>query len=283
MERLSILINKIRARTNIEDRNGVSDSEMVGYFKEAKDLIQSTIYQAGLEPELFVGTATLTVATGEVTTDLPSDIYAENAVFYVSPSGTTKKLDKILSFERGYKTGYFLENGTIGFSSGLLQNYSDFVVKYIKKLPDPDIRRGTISAKGANTLTLTSGSSLLGTLSDFVTVVDKDGEVIQSDLEFSTFVDPTLTLVDSVSTDVAVGNYVVMGKYASTHIDLPDECEPYLLQYVEKRVMAKNAASETPIIIGFSEEQKEALIRLFSGKSSDVVYPPMTDKSWGAN
>jgi hypothetical protein len=279
MERLEILINKVRARTNVEDRNGVTDTEMIGYFKDAKDLIQSTIYQAGLEPELFVGTATLTVASGEVTCDLPTDIFAKNAIFYVSPSGSTRKLNKIQSYERGTKAGYFLENNEIGFSESLLTAHDSFVVKYFKKVPDPDIRRGKVTSKGAGEVDLDSPGSL-GTLSDFVTFVDKNGEVQVAGLEFVSVGVSTLTLEGDI-TDVAVGDYVVNGKYASSHIDLPDECESFLLQYVEKRVMAKNASSETPVIVGFSEEQKAALIQLFSGKSSDLIYPPMTDSSWG--
>lgn len=284
MERAELLITKIRANTNLTDRNGVTDATILHHLNDAQKTIQSLIKQAELEPDLFIGTEIVTPE--EVTADLPIDTFAANFILQVAPEGRVQKLDKIQSYERGNKRGYFVENNTIGFSSGLIDSYDSFTLKYFRRLPEIDIRRGLITAKGANSITVSGHSTTVGTrigdLSDWITVVNKDGEIIQRAIRVLSFNSGTgvITTETDIDADVDVDQYVVMGKIASSHSELPDECEPFLLDFVQKKVRSKNVSKETNNQSIFSEEQKEILIGLFQGNSADPVYPPTTDTDW---
>jgi hypothetical protein len=236
MQRLSFLINKVRENTNLTDKNGMSDAQVIRHFEDAQKTIQSIIHQAELEPDLFVKTKVITVTSGEVTADLPADVFRDNAILYVTISDKTKPLTKIQSYERGSRQGYFLENKTIGFSTALLLSYSTFNVKYFRRLPTLDIRRGKLSVVGASSLTLTGQSTTLDltSLADYFTVVDKDGTIIQDGLPLTAYNAGTGVITTSgVDTGiVTTAHYVVLGKRATSHSELPDECEPYLLHYV---------------------------------------------------
>lgn len=278
MERLEILMAQVKENTNITNGNGIKDSNIIRHFNHTQKMIQSLVYQAKLEPNSFVGTIVVTPA--EVTAELPADTFAENSILYVEPLDYPgRTLNKIQSSERTKKAGYFIENGFIGFSQGLISQYTSFTVKYFRRLPDLDIRRGKISNRTTTVLTLTSPSDKIGVLSDFVTVVDQDGNIIQADMRVVSFISPFIT-VENVNDDVTTDHYVVCGGYATTNSELPDECLPMLLDQVEKRVFSKNASKETANQSQFTDEQRSALLALFSDNSADQLYPPMTDTSF---
>lgn len=281
MERTDFLITKVRQNTNLTDRNGVAETEVLRHLNDAQRTIQSIIYQAELEPDLFV--ATVEVTPEEVTEELPSDVFAGNAILYVEPVGRMKKLTKIQSYERGNLTGYFIENNTIGFTTGLLSQYGSFKVKYFKRLPTLDIRRGKISARTATSITLAVGfSTAIETLSEFVTVVDRYGTVIQAGLPIDAFNTGT-GVITTEGLDIALvttDHYVVCGKLATSHCQLPEECESFLLDFTQKKMRSKNVSKETSNQSLFSEEQKELLVGLFQGNSADPMYPPILDNNW---
>ena len=280
MERMELLISQIRENTNLQSKNGVSDSNILRHFNHAQKMIQSLIYQEKLEPDIFVGTSRIVVAAGEVVSDLPTDVFAKNAILYVEPENhPSRTLDKIQSSERAEVAGYFIEKNQIGFSEALLNTYEAFILKYFKQLPDLDIRRGKFSSKLGNAITLTDTSDKIGVISDYITFVDKTGTIIQSGI-FVESVAGNVVTVDSISADVTTDHYAVCGKVASTHSQLPDECLPTMLDYVEKRVFSKNASKETLNQATFSKEQEAILIGLFADNSSDAVYPPITDTSF---
>lgn len=277
-------MNKVRENTNLTDKNGMGDSQVLRHFNDAQKTIQSLIYQAELEPDLFVLTTLITVAAGEVTADLPTDVFKDNAVLYVTPYGRNKKLSRIQSYERGFREGYFLENNEIGFSNGLLSRYTQFNVKYFRRIPVLDLRRGKLSVVGASSLTITGQSTTLDltTLADYFTVVDKDGTIIQAGLPLTAYNAGTGVITTS-GVDTAIvttAHYIVLGKRASSHSELPDECEPFLLHFVQKMMRSKNVSKETGNQAVFSQEQQDILKGLFSGNSADPIYPPMTDNEW---
>lgn len=62
--------------------------------------------------------------------------------------------------------------------------------------------------------------------------------------------------------------------------DLPDACEEYIIDYMERRIQKNDSSSDLSVSISFTEEQKNMLIGIFGDVSQDALYPPITDDTY---
>jgi hypothetical protein len=79
-------------------------------------------------------------------------------------------------------------------------------------------------------------------------------------------------------TTSAIGTYVIPGKYATSHSQLPDECEKIFLEVLERRIAQRQSQTDTMSIIAPLTAQEEKLIDdVFAKGSDDNLVPPIVD------
>jgi hypothetical protein len=220
--------------------------------------------------------------------DLPTDIYAVNAISLVEASLGQDTNDndgfvpisRVDESDRAYLAGYFIRNNQIIFTGNqaAFHPYVQVRVTYFRALPRVDKRWGTIQTVNSGvSLVLDSGyDDLASTVDDSITVVNSLGTVVRDGIRISGFSGATWSTTDAL-TGVTAGMYVLMGGYSTNISELPVECEPYLQDYVRKRLFGRNIYDDTKNQDMFTAEQKDELVRLFSNNSKEILSPPITD------
>lgn len=134
---------------------------------------------------------------------------------------------------------------------------------YERQLDKLDIRRGTITAStinGSNQITALSintasddATALAAALisNPYICISDADGNVTAYNIPFSNYNSGTgaFTISGGAFTlqtgeAAAVGSFITIGKYSTTHSKLKDECERYLQAYAAVKIFGRDAATK---------------------------------------
>jgi len=291
MRRLEFLINTVRRSTDNKDTNAVTDAEIIEFFNDGVKAIQALIHRQNYTPDLFLASQEYSFVNGQLSYDLPSDIYSTNAIMLVEVRFGDSNVNqgyrptkRIADVERPDFFGYFVRDGQIIFSlseSNTSFAFDKFRVTYFRKLKRFDKRWATIqsiTSGSPNSVVLTGTvDSLMPEVDDVISIVNSAGTVIQSNLpaNFSSL-PASLTYVGATA-GVAAGQYIVMGASSSTHTELPESIEPYLLDYVRQRLYTRQNYSDADKQMGFTQSTEADIISLFSNKSRDPGDPVITD------
>jgi hypothetical protein len=281
MRELKYLINEVREATDNRDTNGVKDKEIIRYFQDGIKSIQALIFKNNPLCSYFQESEEYTPVAGTREYDLPDDCYAFNAVSRVEYQNEN---DVWCQLERAWPEdnflGWFTRGKKLVITGDENQEYPETLrVWYFKRLPRFDKSWGAVDTVVGDTVNLT------GTIdTDFATV---DGF---ASFKLSTGGDITaatgLRILSSTSSSVTFdsasgmgpGHLMTMGQNTSMALDMPDECEPYLIDYVSRRVFARNNyASDGAKIDVFTQEERADLISIFADAGQAITRTPVTD------
>lgn len=288
MRRVEQLINDIKFQTN-EQSNRFSDERFIKIFNDAQDEIVRIINVKSSAPNYFAKNYITDLSANQTEYELPSDVYAENSVNFVMKKSTSaisqyEALRQVSSKEYGRSSGYFLSNNTVvlslipasGTPNGLMVNYT-------RRLPKLSPRFGQVSDVTGQDITITGFNSdiEITDFSDYICIVDKNGEIIDQGLEVDAYDSGTGVITVSGTITGVVGQYVVIGEYSTTNSQLPVECETYLTMYCERIVHYINSSSnDLRNITIFSETERLDIVELFADNESDTKYPPIVDSTY---
>lgn len=275
MRRTEYLITELRNSTDNTDTGAVKDAEIIAYLNYAQKLIQKIIFKVNPEAALFQKEALYSFSSSGVYT-LPEDCYAKNAVLKIEylNGGKYYPIEPIDSAEYG-RSGYWRSENTITVQGFL---YLDIKVTYFKQLPKLDKRWGKVlSVTGGAQLALTGQDELFVTVDDYLSVVDKFGAQIRGEIFIDSYATPNIATSDAL-TGVTTDHYICMGKNSVNASELPDECEPYLLDYARQRLATRAVYTpEAQLQINFTDAQRSDIAELFAANKKDVVNLPITD------
>jgi hypothetical protein len=287
MRRTEYLINALRRSTDNVQTAAIEDAELIEYYNDGQKLIQNLVFKYNPKADIFKAVEVYD-ATADGVYDLPEDIYAVNALSLVeatvglwddTDNEGYVKIDRVDEDCRSYLAGYFIRDNQIIFT-GSNQNYQFVKVRltYFKKLARMDKRWGTIQTVNSGVSLVLSGGydDLAETVDDHVTVVNSVGAIVRDGITISSFSGNTWNTSDAL-TGVTAGMFVCMGEYSQNVSELPEECEPYLQDYVRKRLYGRNNYNDVNKQDVFTAEQKDELVKLFSNNTKEVMNPPITD------
>lgn len=307
MLRTDLLIDEARQATeNVEftTETGVQDSEYIRALNDAQDRIQSLILNA--YPRMFQKQKVIDAVKDQETYDIPVDVFMDSRIEKLEYSINRQlsgyyKLDAGVSDERlnslsGNPSFYIRESKTVmleppPIQTGLIR------FTYQRSFPRLDKRRGKVSAvtldgttKTITTLTLdptilTDVDISLINKVEYICIVARDGRIKMKgipvvDVNSSTgdITVDTFSYEDGES--IAVGDYAVAGKYTTTHSELPDICERYLLRFTEWRILKRDSSNDA------LEEDKELqkmeaeIVESYRQADNDVKEVPVLDSQY---
>jgi len=303
MRRAEQLITQIRRQTEnvkIGISDGIDDEEFLQYLNDGQDAIYGAIMQANAKA--FAKVHYIDSVRGTPAYDLAADIYLRSRVICVeySPTGLEKdfyKLEKRVTTEKIFTEGvprsYHIQTGQLVISSVPERSVTrGFRVTYDPILPRLDKRRTTVSAVttlgGAVTaLTLATASPFSAadyTLFDHLSFVDSFGNLKCAGLHFSAVNSGTGVVTISGSSHtlaegetITNGDYVLLGKRATTTCQLPDSCESYLLAYGAMRIFARDSSTDIGDQAQVVSSLAETIISNFQDTSGDTEEVPVYD------
>lgn len=294
LQRVDILINKMREETDNQDSETISDYEIVGYINDGQRMIQSIIFESNPSADVFVKPFNYSIDTDQIQYPLPEDIYAQNSVVslsYVSQSKILQNLKRAAFRERSVVNGYSTQrNNIILTSSPRLSISRELLMTYYYQLPLVGQRVGKI--KEINGQIITLETALLDDWQnryEYISFCDLKGNVHtetdtqNNEIALNLYVERVQgknITVEGDLTNLSIGQYVVTGKNATTHSQMPIECENYLKAYVMRRMLKRTASSELQAQDVFSNQEVSALASLFEDNIKDILYPVSTDTDY---
>lgn len=306
------LIRTARARsgnTDFSENSGVPQRAFVQFLNDAQERIYNKILQSHCS--LFQKQAFLSTQQNVAAVDLPTDdIYLDHNIVSVLFAYNGNPINyaplQLRSVRQeisvmGYPNSYFLLGNQIVLSPIPSNTVSNALkITYQKVIPELDIRRAQISSASTTTLVIDINDSIFITESqddieggwvDYACVVDAVGTQVATGITMTPAFSAgssTATITCSMSssqasainTAVASGScYLVFGKNATTHCQLPRVCERYLTEYSVLRAQMRDSNVEakdtSPLLQAIEQEILDAVEDL----EEDISAIPILDYS----
>lgn len=304
MRRLEHLISQVRRQTDNEvigDDDGISKNELIWYFNEAQTNLQEAIINTYRKS--FSEVAYISAVGSQEEYSLPDYTFSGQSVVKIdySHDGQAKNyipLNKVEFVEQrsinGVPLFYVLRKNKVIFNPIPQSSITNaFRVTYNKALPMLDVRRSTVKAKteGAGTLTaLTLEPTFTGFSvddwadDDYLTVIGADGTIKCPKIAYTAvsalgvLTMPTHTYLTGET--VTVGDYVVPGERATTHSELPDNCERYLVSYVVWKILKRDSSKDSQEHLQELVMMSQQIVDTYAGAAQDITRIPVINTDW---
>jgi hypothetical protein len=232
------------------------------------------------ENDLFISDFIFQLVPGQDEYPLPPHIYAKSSIdnlavsFLNGLSNTYLPLKKVSRKQQGFTFGYFVREDKIVLTPRPTSPLN-MKMAYVRKLPTMGLRGATVSSTTPTTIVVTNYIAGFEGLSDQISIVDKNGVILVSGLDF-TF-NGTDTFTVATSAGIPNGSFVISGFYASSHSQLPDECEKYLIIALERMIQYRQSSQDINTSTLFSAEELASIREVFEDNSYDDAKPPVTE------
>lgn len=269
MRRSDQLITRVRKMTQnvtFSDDSGIQDDEILQALNDAQDRIYSLILKKN--PGVFLKEYEVDAVANQANYSVPSDTFMGTRVERVefSNSGSPQNyypLRQVELWERDqFETGLpylYVRRANEILLQPTPRSGGKIRITYQRTIPKLDKRRAKVASVSVSGNTLTSlvldttveldSTSILD--EGWATVIDRDGVVKMKAIPIDAININTgvVTIASGFSfasgETVAVGDWVVTGKVASTNSLLDDVCEKYLLCYAKWEVNKIDSSSDS--------------------------------------
>lgn len=313
MRRLELLINEIRRSTDNEDASGISDLDIVQYLNDAQGRIQSRI--TSQFPNVFLTDSNIDLVASQEVYSLPSDIYlgtrivnleylfSDEALDYAQLTSKTLA-DRYTASETDFPSFYIRRDNDILINPiPQVSRTSGLRLTYQHSLRTLDLRRGEVTSASLSGSTLNSfqldltptlsknsgivsaGADVLDSI-DYVSVVDLNGANILKNIPIDSYNSTTgvLTVSSGFTTTVLAaafaGHFIVGGTNATSHSDLYDICERYLIVYAKLKILERDGKQlEANYQTGELREIEKDIVEAYQTPEEDRIVLPI-DIDW---
>lgn len=296
LRRFELLVNEVRESTSTEDINSIGEYEIMRYFNDGQKLIQKILFTANPSSDIFVRQAKYTITDRtQIAYDLPFDIYAHNAVNNINSlkdGNIAQTLTRVAYREKEYLWGYALQDKQFILTSNPeVSTIQALLLNYVYQLPIMGYRLAQVDSVAAQIINVVQGTVIenedFENRYEYYTIVDKYGNVKQS-ADYQNQSNRLLLTGRNGSgftfegdlTQVVNGDWIVAGESGTSHSCLPKECEPYLLTYVQRRILNKISSQEVQSENIFTMQERMDLEDLFKDTVKDPLYPVSSDTDY---
>lgn len=283
MREIAYLISDVREQTDNEDTNGVKDREFIRYFNDGVRAIQAIIFKSNPLSAYFQEPVIFSPIAGREYT-LPSNCFGDNAVSMVEAAGAGdcwSVLDRVWPEDKFF--GWFTRNKKVVISGDESRAMPENIrVWYFKRLAKFDKAWAKVDSVVGQVVTLTEVDTDFGKVDRYCSFVDADGVSKLPGLKIESYTDTTVTFPAGVDVSgLVAGDQLLMGANVSLTLDLPEEVESYLMDYVAKRIYGRNNyTTDTSKIEYFTEEGRSNIMAIFGDASQAILRTPITDTDY---
>ncbi len=310
MRRIDYLITEARRigknDPNTDSTVATTDEEIIQYINDAQDELQGLISSLKGVDSIFNTDTIISVVANQEAYVIPDRLFVNKEIDLVEYSATGSLtdyvvLDKISIFNRdtnnsSYPSGYWRRQGKVYINPIPSTSTGTLRVSYERTLDDLDKRRGVVST--VNGLTSTGFTSIvldstadetsnpnLSTI-DYISIVDKDGARAAYNIPVGTYDTGTNTLTPAAGftfelagDTIAAGNYVVFGKWRTTHAQLPDEAEPYLIHFAAEMLLHKDSSNDAAMHSAKLASLRNQILKSIASQTSEIQRIPQFNRS----
>lgn len=319
MRRVEKLIKQARRIADNEEFDndpsnplGIVDDELVEYVNDAQDNMQAAISE--VHPKLFIKEKLIDLVAEQETYSLPDDLYLGGRIEHVEALYSTQAGDYYTLPHESLKRR--LPDVSSTFPDFYIRKANNLLIQpkpsgartngirlsYQYKLPTLDIRRGLVASAVDTGTSITSITlNLTPTLTrdadlvlipertiedfDFLTVVGSDGTAKMKAIPVDSYDSDTgiITVTSGFTYEtgetITAGDYIIGGKDATTHSDLPDTCQRYLIAYMAWKMLKRDS------MVDLQDQERELaamlreIVNAFKGIDEDPAELAL-DEDW---
>ena len=284
--------------SSIEDVvEGVGNQLLLSFVNEGQTHLQSAIVNQC--PTEFVVDSIVSVIGGQEEYSIPDNMFVNNRLvsvqysqngqareyYNLSPRSLRDRYTDVGSHPSWYirRSGKILLNPIPTSSQGTLR------IEYYRELDHLQLRAGTItSVSGTTTLTainITDDASVLENLINnvgdkYLCICDKDGLVKEYNIPYTSYSAGAFTMASHVRTGtetIVAGDYITVGKYTTTHSDLPFSTERFLVSYGALMALKLDSSSDFKEEAEIMQLQKQDILDSFGDVDEDIHDFPILD------
>lgn len=303
MRKVELLISASRRATENEEFTataGIQDSEFLEYLNNGQEEIHSILQSTfpGILTAYYVEQA---VVNQEAYT-IPRDLYLGTRIDMIEYSASNRSQDYYLLKKGQLKERLNVQAGNPAFyirrgNQILLQpkpqQSGTIRWSYQRAIPKLDVRRGTVLSVTLDTVnkTITSLTFDPSVALDaaalveegYITIVDSNGFVNMRSIPVSAVsqttgivtIEPGFVYKDGET--IVPGNFGLKGDFSTTHSELPDVCEKYLLEYCNTRIFIRDSQTDSAELGAILAKVQETLRLAFSEPDNDPDRIPLLD------
>jgi len=294
--RVDYLITDVRSSTenqDFSDNIGIGDDEFLRYINDAQFRIQSLITQQ--HPNIFLTESIIDVVNNQESYTLPTDIYMGNKVVQLEYSITggaddyyplrADVLRNRTSAGKGSPDFYIRKGGK--FLVHPVPTSGTFRITYVHRLPRLDIMRGEVSAVVLDNVTKTITSLAFNVSTSTVdttelgkslrlSIVDTEGNVQMKNIKFDTINASTgdVTINSSFTFSegevISVGDKAVGGQNSSTHSQLDEMVERYLIAYATMKILERDSSSDIQVQSSILGQMERDIVAAYAELDDDI-------------
>lgn len=300
-----LIIASRRATSNLDygENAGVQDEEFIQALNDAQEEIQTLLNS--LFPTVLVKQVVFSGSANVDSYDIPSDCFMGTRIenLEYSPTGNVQNyyvIKKGAPKERingvSGNPSFYIRQGTQLIIQPAPQSGGTFRLLYQRTIPILDKRRATVGSVVLDTSARTITSLYLDTTVDlddaalteqnYITIVDKNGIVKMQGIPVDSIntgtgqVNVSSGFIYDAGQTIDVGDYAVRGKYSSTHSQLPDLCEKYLLEYCNMRIFVRDSSTDQAEVAALMSKIEDTLKSAFAQPDNDPDRIVIIDPSY---
>lgn len=284
----------------------ISEEDALRYANYAQEMLQSKI--AKKYPDIFLVTEEQLIVANQKSYTPTGNLYKGCRIRRVRYNQSTTderswyRLKPISAYEveyarTGYPKSYYRENGSV-----IIHPFPDTAtgrieIQFEKQINKLDLRRAQVNGTPSGAIIdLTSSSFGAPTAATearfvkntYVSVVDAFGTPLMRNGLISSYdaASDALTLAANVSTYLLTGvtlaaladGYLVIGKWASTHSELSNDCERYVAEYTTQRLYKRDSSNDAGIITDEMKEMEKDIVDGYKIPDKDPKPLPIFDR-----
>lgn len=316
-DRLITHIRAITENDIANSSTDITDEEILQYLNEAQYHIQNriirqnpnvflteTITSAVANQEEYTINSNAVLENKIVSIEYTDNYSASRPVYWKLKAGSSR--DRISNIS-GIPTTYYRRDklstttGSFIVSPAPSNSVGAFRVVYAQKVDKLDLRRGIVSAVTLNTSALTvtaltldiSGLPPIDSTElanhEYFCMVNKHGVMQMRNLEFlvdgETSINTTTGAVSLASNfvyssgeTIAVGDYLIAGKDSTTHSQLPEDIERYLIQFAAYKMFKRDSSNDIGVQIQELQQLEQEIIQAYQEIDEESGIIPITEE-----
>jgi hypothetical protein len=233
--------------------------------------------------------------------DIPDNVFVNNRLISVQYSTTGQERDYYTLSQRplrdrftdinSHPSWYIRRSGQILLNPIPTTSVGKMRVEYYRELDRLQLRAGQVSAvtESSGQITAlsigTSGalSNLISNVGDkYLCICDKDGTVKEYNVEYTSYDSGTgaFTLpahTRTGTTTITTDDFVTVGRYTTTHSDLPNNCERFLIAYGSLLALKTDSSQDWQDEVQVMQTMKADIIDSFGDVDEDITDYPVLD------
>lgn len=283
MKNLEFLVREARRKTNTLDPSAISNIEVASYFDDAQKYIQSLIIHGGNASEVFSKSVAYELTPGVNAYNLPPDCHAWSSISSVHLMNGNRILSTLRRVdyrERSSRYGYSILGKQLILSTDPSLGLSRQLLVIYNAANNPlSVPVGTLTTITGSEFDTTVIEKEFWLEDHRITAETADGLKTYELLSYDT-VNNRIDLGAAALAEITLPSKIYLGDLATNVVSMPEEVKPYMMRYVQVRILDRRKSTKVSDAEVFSNTEKEQLVEIFSKVSTDIKYPITSDSDF---